>query len=127
MNQNMKNVGKKMNLPYDKKLCRVHFILLFNIFYWLYCFCIVYIKIKYYLIPCISLIQIQGFPGEGGEFLNVMRFSQKLSWKTWECQGILFSKVLSTLDWPSIDPAQTHHNNVISPNKLYEVGLTFLW
>ena len=78
MNQNMKNVGKKLNLPYDKILCRVHFILLFNIFYWLYCFCIVYIKIKYYLIPCISLIQIQGFPGEGGEFFKCHEIFTKI-------------------------------------------------
>ena len=51
------------------------------------------------VIPCIFLnlllIQIHSFPVEKN-FKNVMRFARKLSWESWELQGV-FSKVLSTL------------------------------
>ena len=40
---NLKNLWKKLNLPNSKKLYRIHFILLFDIFYWLYLLYIVYI------------------------------------------------------------------------------------
>ena len=40
-----------MNLPNNKKLCRIHFMLLFDIFYWLYFLCVVYIDNNYFIDP----------------------------------------------------------------------------
>lgn len=48
---NLKNLGEKWLCLRIKKLCRIHFILLFGIFYWSYCFCIIYIESKYFIGP----------------------------------------------------------------------------
>ena len=47
----LKNVVKKMNLPNDKKVCRLHLVVLFDIFYWLCYFCTVYTENKYLFDP----------------------------------------------------------------------------
>ena len=40
-----------MALPKDKKAVQDTFYILFGIFYWLYCFCIIYIESKYFIGP----------------------------------------------------------------------------
>ena len=42
---------RKINFPNNKNVCRVHFILLFDIFYWFYWVCIVYLEQKYFIDP----------------------------------------------------------------------------
>ena len=53
VNQIWKILGKT-NLLNDKKVCRIHLILLFDIFYWLCWFCIAYIENKYFIDPLYS-------------------------------------------------------------------------
>ena len=43
------NIWGKMHLPNDKKVCRTHLVLLLGIFYWLYCFSIVYVQNRYFI------------------------------------------------------------------------------
>ena len=89
---NLRSVGNIINFLDDKNLFRLNFILLFSIFYWLFLHCLYRKQVLYWslvffqnLLP----IQIQGFPGEKN-CKNVIGFSWKLSWETWECQEIFF-------------------------------------
>ena len=54
MNQISKMMGK-MNLPNDKKVCRIHFILLFDVFYYYIVSTLFTYKTSTLLIPCIFL------------------------------------------------------------------------
>ena len=48
---NLKHFGKEMNLAKDKKVSRIHLMLLFDTFYWLCCVCTVYIENNYFIDP----------------------------------------------------------------------------
>ena len=75
-----------MHLRNDKKACRIHFVLLFHIFYCLYCFSIVYIESKYFVNPLY-------FPYTN---LNSRFCRGKLrKCRYWKCHGIFSQK-----SWP---------------------------
>ena len=90
-----------MTLLNDEKLCRIHFIFLFDIFYWL-CFCIVYGENKYFIDPSCFPYQSEFKIFQGRKIKISWDFHENGCGKHENAREFFLLKVLSTFFSPML-------------------------